>query len=318
MNAKLGIAAGLLVLAAPSLRAQVGSSSAEPAYMDSVSGDISAMLPSGATLRGAGATVYLWAATPEMRGVLDAACTAAHVRPDSWIAARTEIESPSGFPLDSAATADLSLLRRLIDVPHAVARADSSGHFTFIQVPYGTFWISAEMLQNGNVVQWWHEFALGRVGLQLAKLFRQTPAPTRVDLGTSDFTHDEFCTGGEPAMGAAALAVGQRTHAMSKTATDSAYVDVDQPGAPLDDVRPAYPEAVRKEALEGSVTAEFVIDQTGAVDMRTLRILKSTDFRFTQAVRELLPRKRYKPARIDGHPVRWLTTQDFIFSLNYY
>lgn len=313
----MGAVATTLLLGAGTLHAQANQAQALPPRVDTLVGEISATLPSGAELRGAGATVYIWADQPELVKSLETACIAARANPNAWVAARTELVEPSGIPLDSAASADIAILRRIVAIPHAEARADSGGRFTFIGVPSGAFWIEAEMVQGSGIVQWWHHLSMEPVDLAFARLFGQKTTKLPIKLVTQELTHDQFCTGGEQPMGAAEFAVGRKTHVMSSTPSESAYVTVDQPAVPLDkySLSPDYPAELRKQAVEGSVTARFVIDTTGAVDMRTLRIISSTDFRFTNAVRDRLSLARFQPARIDGRPVRWVAEQQFVFSL---
>lgn len=259
--------------------------------------------------------MYLWPATPELGATLDAACAAARSHPNAWLTARTELEAPGDVALDSIAAADLSILRRIVAIPHDRGYADSAGRFMFIGMPRGTFWIEAEAMQGARVVQWWHKLTKDPSISELARATGQNQTKSSVDLGTRDFTHDEFCTGGEFALGAAAFDAGGRQYAMSTTASDSAYTDVDEPATPIDDIHPAYPDELRKERAVGDVQARFVIDDKGRVDMRTLRIVSSPDYRFTEAVRDAIRQAHFRPARIGGHPVRWLVDRDFVFSL---
>ena len=63
----------------------------------------------------------------------------------------------------------------------------------------------------------------------------------------------------------------------------------------------------------GQVRVRFVIDTTGALDPRTVRIVASTDERFTRAVRAVLPRLRFLPAESGGTKVAALSEQSFAF-----
>jgi len=53
---------------------------------------------------------------------------------------------------------------------------------------------------------------------------------------------------------------------------------------------------------------EFVIDTVGRPILSTIKVLRSTDAEFTQAVRETLSGLRYTPAVKDGAPVAQLAT----------
>lgn len=81
--------------------------------------------------------------------------------------------------------------------------------------------------------------------------------------------------------------------------------------------RPRYPAQLREQNIEGEVLAQFVVDTMGRVDMRTLRVLKSTDPLFTQSVREALVGLRYLPAELGGHKVKQMVQQPFTFSLRW-
>lgn len=78
---------------------------------------------------------------------------------------------------------------------------------------------------------------------------------------------------------------------------------------------PVYPPELRAQRVEGEVDAQFVVNPDGTVDMTTLSWLRSTDMRFTEAVRQCLLRARFIPATIDGRPVRQVVQQAFMFNL---
>jgi TonB family protein len=83
------------------------------------------------------------------------------------------------------------------------------------------------------------------------------------------------------------------------------------PGSP----QPRYPEALRAANVQGEVLAQFVVDTTGRADMRTFKVLRSTDFGFTFAVRDVLPRMKFNPAELRGAKVRQMVQQPFTFAL---
>lgn len=76
-----------------------------------------------------------------------------------------------------------------------------------------------------------------------------------------------------------------------------------------------YPDMLRSAAVEGEVLAQFEVDTTGRVDMKTFKVLKSSHDLFTNAVKQALQRARYYPAEIGGRKVRQLVQQPFTFSL---
>jgi len=78
---------------------------------------------------------------------------------------------------------------------------------------------------------------------------------------------------------------------------------------------PVYPKAMLERAVEGSATLRFVIDSTGLVDLSTIRVMASTHQEFATAVREAMPRMRYRPATRGATAVRQLVEQAFKFEL---
>jgi bla regulator protein blaR1 len=84
------------------------------------------------------------------------------------------------------------------------------------------------------------------------------------------------------------------------------------PGAPA----PRYPDALRRANVEGSVIAQFVVNPDGSPDVRSFKVVKSTDPQFIAAVKDALPSLRFSPAEVKGHKVRQLITMPFMFSLN--
>ncbi|MBC8090007.1 MAG: TonB family protein [Phycisphaerae bacterium] len=78
---------------------------------------------------------------------------------------------------------------------------------------------------------------------------------------------------------------------------------------------PAYPLKLLALKLEGATVVQFVVDSTGHVDVASLVILDSTHPDFTQAVRDVLPRMKYQPARMGRRPVAQLVEQRFGFRI---
>jgi hypothetical protein len=53
------------------------------------------------------------------------------------------------------------------------------------------------------------------------------------------------------------------------------------------------------------------------LDPNTVQILQSSGDPFTEAVRDVLPNLRYKPATVQGTKIRQLTEQTFTFGFAY-
>lgn len=91
---------------------------------------------------------------------------------------------------------------------------------------------------------------------------------------------------------------------------------VDKPAMALQGVFPAYPPNLRAQKVEGQVLAQFVVDEQGVVDASTIKILRTDDAAFSEAVIAALPKMSYTPAEVGGHKVKQLVQQPFGFTLN--
>jgi protein TonB len=78
---------------------------------------------------------------------------------------------------------------------------------------------------------------------------------------------------------------------------------------------PRYPDALKSVNITGEVVAQYVVDQRGRVEPGSIRILSSTHKLFGDAVRRALLEARFRPAEVNGQPVRQLVEQPFIFKL---
>ena len=81
-----------------------------------------------------------------------------------------------------------------------------------------------------------------------------------------------------------------------------------------DNPAPEYPPDLLGRRMEGRVVAEFVVNERGRVDTRTLRIISSTHERFSEAVRDVLPSLRFIPAESDGVTTEERVEMPFRFS----
>jgi TonB family protein len=80
---------------------------------------------------------------------------------------------------------------------------------------------------------------------------------------------------------------------------------------------PVYPNALRKANIEGKVIATFVVRPDGTPDMTTLAIEMADHQAFVKAVREALPRMKFKPAvGKGGVPIAYPMRMPFEFSLS--
>jgi protein TonB len=101
-----------------------------------------------------------------------------------------------------------------------------------------------------------------------------------------------------------------------ETPAESVYFaeQVDSPAA-YDEhsAAPAYPDSLQRLGIEGSVMAQFVVDTSGRVEMESVRLLESTNLRFTESVLSALPRMLFRPAVLNGRKARQVVEVPFRF-----
>ena len=107
----------------------------------------------------------------------------------------------------------------------------------------------------------------------------------------------------------AAVRVPDPPHAFSEIEVDSAAArDPSSEG-------PIYPPKLLEARIEGLTVVQFIVDSLGHVDPSSIKILESSHAAFTAAVRDVLPRMKYQPAKIGKHPVAQLVEQRFGFRI---
>jgi TonB family protein len=79
---------------------------------------------------------------------------------------------------------------------------------------------------------------------------------------------------------------------------------------------PLYPPDLKARKVDGEVVVAFVVDTAGLAEVTTLKILKSTNELFTEAVRAALPEMRFVAAMVAGRKVRQLVQQPFVFNIS--
>lgn len=83
------------------------------------------------------------------------------------------------------------------------------------------------------------------------------------------------------------------------------------PRSPL----PRYPDLLRSRGLEGYARVRFVVGANGRAELETLEVLDATHPAFAEAVRAVLPRLRFAPAKVGRESVRQLVEIPFGFTL---
>lgn len=96
-----------------------------------------------------------------------------------------------------------------------------------------------------------------------------------------------------------------------------AIFTADQVDAPAEPVQPnlpvGYPQSLYAAGVDGSVIAEFVVDEKGQVEQETFGIVASSNALFSEAVRDAVLHTQFTPARRKGAAVRQLVQQPFRF-----
>jgi TonB family protein len=77
-----------------------------------------------------------------------------------------------------------------------------------------------------------------------------------------------------------------------------------------------YPQEEQRADVEGDVTVQYIIDETGAIAQGTTRVLSYSTEGFARSVFDLLRDARYVPATVGGCPVRQLVGSPFQFRIN--
>lgn len=126
-------------------------------------------------------------------------------------------------------------------------------------------------------------------------------APTAADFGPGVDARPAGPPGGPVMPGGASV--------LSELEVERAVVLL--PGAPA----PRYPETLRAAAVQGRVVARFVVDTLGRVEPQSVELPEASHAQFAEAVRQVLPRLRFRPAEAGGRRVRQLVQQEFRFAL---
>jgi TonB family protein len=114
----------------------------------------------------------------------------------------------------------------------------------------------------------------------------------------------------------AVSASAQSTSTSSDDNSDPTYFDfqVDQAVKIRVNRAPAYPENLRSAHIDGQVLVQFVVDERGAAEMSTFKVIKATNPEFAEAVRRAISSTAYSPAEIRGKHVKQLVQQPFVFN----
>ena len=78
---------------------------------------------------------------------------------------------------------------------------------------------------------------------------------------------------------------------------------------------PSYPVAMLQQNIEGAAFVVYVVDTLGHADTTSFKIVNASREEFAQAVRDVMPKMRFRPAILGGIKVRQLVQQNFSFKI---
>lgn len=298
---------GLLTLLVQPVSARTAS-----AQTHSVSGDIWTEADSGRIVHASSAMVYLWPEITAVTSVIKSACAAYRTDTTSWMTARETLnDTGSAVRASAAVMRDQTLLHSIAQLPHAMVQADSLGHFVLDSIPPGTYWIEAETLQNGRIVQWWTQTALLSLPFRIGG--RNSAELGSARLGPLEYHSSQFCTESEARVGASAF-----MNDTPLTPADRVY----EPSEPDKNARVVYsgdrmqyPESMRTTGVPCEVLLSFVVNVKGHAEMDGVRVVRSTAPDFVGPAKLVLATMRFAPAEANGKPVRARVTETFNFSI---
>jgi TonB family protein len=67
---------------------------------------------------------------------------------------------------------------------------------------------------------------------------------------------------------------------------------------------PRYPALLESSRIEGTVLVQFIVDTLGHADMRSVKVLESSNELFVQSLEAALPKWRFYPAEAAGRKVK--------------
>lgn len=96
-------------------------------------------------------------------------------------------------------------------------------------------------------------------------------------------------------------------------ADETIYSKVDENPVPLKTPPPRYPDAMKREGISGLVAIAVVIDEKGNIISSV--VTKSSHSDFDKPALDAVKSWKFKPAKIDGTPVKVRVTVPLRFSL---
>ena len=120
-----------------------------------------------------------------------------------------------------------------------------------------------------------------------------------------------------PAVGDTATST-QLTIALPTTLGDSILTEIEVDSAVKRyewSAAPSYPITLLQQNIEGGAFVIYVVDTLGMADTASFKVMNATHDEFAQAVRDVMPKMRFRPAILSGMKVRQLVQQNFTFKI---
>lgn len=76
-----------------------------------------------------------------------------------------------------------------------------------------------------------------------------------------------------------------------------------------------YPELLRHAGIQGQVIVQAIIDTSGRAEPQSVKVIRSPHPGFDESARNYVLRALFRPARVDGHPVRALLSVPIDFKM---
>ncbi|MBA3656087.1 MAG: energy transducer TonB [Gemmatimonadaceae bacterium] len=77
---------------------------------------------------------------------------------------------------------------------------------------------------------------------------------------------------------------------------------------------PSYPDSLKRRKIEGNVLISFVVNPSGSIEPKSVKVLRTSHPGFAKAVLATIPAAQFRAAQLKGRPVRQHVQQEFIFA----
>jgi TonB family protein len=171
---------------------------------------------------------------------------------------------------------------------------------------------------------------LAKLGVALKGLkgFQTVVAPTEIPTGIPPINRQEQWNPedytGVGVEGGTATGVAVRGVTAAGTSVDGgtghgvfSMRGVDELPSLLSAPEPQYPTLLRQAGIEGRVVIQAIIDTTGRIEPRSVKVLESSNPGFEQASRRYLLGALFRPGRVHGRAVRVLVNQPVVWHLTH-